>query len=294
MIWEYEISDDDKEFIEKNSKSIEIKLNGNRPYFVEDYKNQLGGRDCYFSEVNERRCGVAFACIKNDTISNPYNRTNGLNKRYQIHSKPSGFPKSKEENTVNGKSIFQRCHLIGYYLFKKREDKGIENANLKKIFTGTRFMNNVMFYYEKKIYEYVYETENHVLYRVAPYFKESNKRDNLVFGVQMEAMFINGNGNEDEDLSFSVFVYNKQPDILFDYGSGEILKDESINLIEKRSKINRKYIINKKSKRFHLECCASVGSIDKEKRQEFCGKREDLNNLEFKCYPCEICDSGTK
>ena len=55
MIWEYEINDDDKEFIEKNSKSIEIKLNGNRPYFIEDYKNQLGGRDYYFSEVNERR-----------------------------------------------------------------------------------------------------------------------------------------------------------------------------------------------------------------------------------------------
>jgi DNA-entry nuclease len=294
MIWEYEINDDDKEFIEKNSKSIEIKLNGNRPYFIEDYKNQLGGRDYYFSEVNERRCGVAFACIKNDTISNPYNRTNSLNKRYQIHSKPSGFPKSKEENTVNKKLIFQRCHLIGYNLYKIRNDKGEENANLKKIFTGTRFMNNVMYYYEKRIYNYVYNTENKVLYRVTPYFKESNKRDKLVFGVQMEAMFINENGNEDEDLSFNVFVYNKQPDILFEYGTGEILKDESINLIEKMSKIDRKYIINKKSKRFHLECCASVGSIDKEKMQEFCGKREELNNLEFKCYPCKICDSGTK
>ena len=146
MIWEYEISDEDKEFIEKNSKSIDIKLNGNRPYFIEDYKNQLGGNNYYFSEVNERRCGVAFAWIKSDTISNPYNRSNSLDKRHQIHSKPSGFPELKEDNTVNDRLIFQRCHLIGYNLYKIRNDKGEENANLKKIFTGTRFMNNVMFY----------------------------------------------------------------------------------------------------------------------------------------------------
>lgn len=205
MIWEYEISEQDRELIEKNSKLFVIKLNENRPAFTVDDEKQLEGRDYYFSELDERRCGVAFAHIKNNTLFNPHNRSNSPDQRPKIRSKPSGFPESKEENNVNGRLIFQRCHLIGYQLLKKRDDKGKENANLKKIFTGTRFMNNVMLYYEKKIYEYVHKTEKHVLYRVTPYFKDSDK---LVYGVQMEAMFINESGNEDKKSSFNVFVYN--------------------------------------------------------------------------------------
>ena len=114
MIWDYEISDKDKDFIKNNSKSITIKLNENRPYFVEDYKKQLGGKDYYFSELVEKRCGIAFAHIRNNTLSNPHNRSNSLDKRPKIHSKPSGFPESKEDNIVNEWLIFQRCHLVGY------------------------------------------------------------------------------------------------------------------------------------------------------------------------------------
>lgn len=284
MIWEYEISDDDKEFIKKNSKSIDIKLNGDRPYFIEDYKNQLGGRDYYFSELNERRCGVAFACIRNDTISNPHNRTNNLDKRHQIHSKPSGFPKSKEENTVNGRLIFQRCHLIGYHLYKIRNDKGEPNANLKNIFTGTRFMNNVMYYYEKKIYDYVYETEKNVLYRVTPYFKENDKHklDIFVSGVQMEAMFINENGNEDIDLSFNVFVYNMQPYIEFDYETGK-------DLSYKKPDNKCNYVIDKKKKKFHINGCASAWDFDNDRMDDSSEKtRKDLINDDY--HPCAICD----
>ena len=106
---------------------------------------------------------MAFARISKNTLSSK------SDKRPKMHCKPSGFPASKEENTVNGKLIFQRCHLIGFRLFKIRGDKD-ENANLKKVFTGTRFMNNVMFYYEQRIYKYVYHTKKSVLYRVTPKF----------------------------------------------------------------------------------------------------------------------------
>ena len=98
---------------------------------------------------------MAFARISKNTLSSK------SDKRPKMHCKPSGFPASKEENTVNGKLIFQRCHLIGFRLFKIRGDKD-ENANLKKVFTGTRFMNNLMLYYENKIHE----TEKTVLYRL--------------------------------------------------------------------------------------------------------------------------------
>lgn len=289
MIWEYEICDKDKGFIKNNSKSFTIELNENRPYFTQDYKEQLGGRDYYFSEMVERRCGVAFACIRNNTLSKPFNRLNspdGSDKRPKIHSKPSGFPESKKDNTVNNRLIFQRCHLVGYNLFKIRDDKGEENANLKKIFTGTRFMNNVMFYYEKKIYDYVDETENHVLYRVTPYFKKSDKHklDTLVYGVQMEAMFINESDNEDKGLSFNVFVYNKQPYIEFDYEIGK-------NLSYKITDIEYAYVIDKKKRTFHINGCASVLNFDKDRMEDSLEKtRKDLIRDGYR--PCAICDPG--
>lgn len=233
-----------------------IYLNKNQPIFIDDDEKQLEENFEPFSNSDERRCGVEFACISNNTLFYPDNP----DKRPKIHSKPSGFPESKEDNTVNDRLIFQRCHLIGYNLYKIRNDKGEENANLKKIFTGTRFMNNVMYYYEKKVYDYVYKTENNVLYRVTPYFKESEKHklDILVSGVQMEAMFINENGNEDIDLSFNVFVYNMQPYIEFDYETGK-------DLSYKKPDIKCNYAIDKKKRKFHINGCASVWDFDNDR-----------------------------
>lgn len=259
-----------------------IYLNRNQPIFTDDDEKQLEENFEPFSNSDERRCGVAFACISNNTLFDPDNP----DKRPKIHSKPSGFPESKEYNTVNDRLIFQRCHLIGYNLYKIRNDKGEENANLKKIFTGTRFMNNVMYYYEKKIYDYVYKTENNVLYRVTPYFKESDKHkfDILVSGIQMEAMFINENGNEDIDLSFNVFVYNMQPYIEFDYETGK-------DLSYKKPDIKCNYVIDKKKRKFHINGCASVWDFDNDRMDDFSEKtRKDLINDGY--HPCAICDPG--
>lgn len=185
--------------------------------------------------------------------------------------------------------------MIGYHLFAKSNDEDRENANLRRIITGTRFMNNEMLYFENKIADYVKkDKERKVYYRVTPYFGTANK---VAYGVQLEAKFIDKNGNEDRDSSFNIFVYNKQPDIRFMYETGEILKDESMIFSEEMSKKDRNYIINKRSKKFHLEYCASVWYIDKERRQEIRGKREALfneGNTKFKCCPCEICDSSIK
>lgn len=278
MIWEYEISDKDKDFIKDNSKSFAIELNESRPYFTQEDIEQLGREDYYFSEVVERRCGVAFACITNNTLI-----TDGSDKRPKIHSKPSGFP----DNTVNERLIFQRCHLIGYNLFKIRYDKGKENANLKKIFTGTRFMNNVMFYYEQKIHEYVHKTEKHVLYRVTPYFKNDklDHYDKLVSGVQMEAMFINESGNEDIKLSFNVFVYNKQPFFELDYKTGE-------NLLYKRPDMECDYVVDKKKRKFHVNGCTSILDFDDDRDDDRIDHslkmtRKDLMGDGYR--PCGIC-----
>ena len=293
----HEISEENidtiKEYIDQKENfacdKFEIVLNDNKPDFTDDDKKQFEGRNHYFSKLDEGRCGVAFACISKNTLSS------SSDKRPKIKAKLKGFPETEEKNTINGRLIFQQCHLIGYHLFAKSHDNDKKDANLKRIFTGTRFMNHEMFYYENKIANYVKKDKKRkVYYRVTPYFEVKTE---VAYGVQLEAKFIDKNGNEVKNLSFNVFVYNKQPDIRIEYKTGEILKDKSTSLSEEMARKKLNYIINKRSKRFHLEYCASVRFIDEERKQEFSGKREDLkngNNIKFKCCPCEICDSGIK
>lgn len=156
-----------------------------------------------------------------------------------------------------------------------------ENANKINLFTGTRFMNHEMLYYENMIAEYVRETGNNVLYRVTPYFEGDDNE--LVRGVQIEAKSINN--KDTKGLSFNIFVYNKQPCIKFDYKTGEICKNRSIELSEKMLKTKRKYIINEKKKKYHLEGCASVYGI--KSINEVIGKGEGL--IQSKYCPCGIC-----
>ena len=121
--------------------------------------------------------------------------------------KPSGWHTIKYD-IVSGKYLYNRCHLIGYQLTG-------ENANEKNLITCTRYMNaTTMLDFENEVAAYIDETNNHVLYRVTPYFEG----DNLVAtGVQMEAYSVEDNG----ELQFNVFIYNVQPGIVIDYATGD-------------------------------------------------------------------------
>ena len=89
----------------------------------------------------------------------------------------SGWHTVKYDN-VDGKYLYNRCHLIGYQLTA-------ENANEKNLITGTRYLNvEGMLPFENMVADYVEETDNHVLYRVTPIF---NGKNLLASGVQMEA-----------------------------------------------------------------------------------------------------------
>lgn len=280
--WEYKISSEDKKYIKNHDNPDEfiIKLNGNIPYLVDDNKKQLEGNVNPFSDLDSlNRCGVAFACISNKTLSE------GQGNRPSIKSKPTGIF-SKEENFINGKYIFQRCHLIGHQLLQKKNDKrnidkkNNENVNKINLFIGTRLMNHGMRYFENLVADHVRETGNCVLYRVTPYFEGSNK---LVYGVRMEAKSINN--KDTKGLLFNVFVYNKQPCVKFKYETGEILTDESKDLSKKMLKTKQKYVINEKNNRFHIENCASVYDIKSQKKVT--QKGEDL--IQEKKCPCGIC-----
>ncbi|MBD5526771.1 MAG: hypothetical protein HDR04_20705 [Lachnospiraceae bacterium] len=282
MEYTYKISSENKAVIQEYINSQEhidpdkfvIELNDNVPAFTDD-EEQLEERGYYFSELDKGRCGVALARISKSTCSQPQDE------RTTITCKITGFP-TKEEND-DEHLVFQRCHLIGYQLFAKGNDKeDNENANKKNLITGTRFMNNVMLYREKMIADYVDGTENYVLYRVTPYFKGSN---DVAYGVQMEAKFINEQNEEDKTLSFNIFVYNIQPGIIFDYKTGKISSEESIDLSRKMLKTKRKYVINEKNQKFHIESCASVYDI--KSKNEVTKKGEEL--IHGKYCPCEIC-----
>ena len=98
--------------------------------------------------------------------------------------KPSGWHTVKYD-CVDGKYLYNRCHLIGFQLTA-------ENANTKNLITGTRYLNvEGMLPFENMVADYIKETGNHVLYRVTPIYEGDNL---VVSGVQMEAKSVEDNG----------------------------------------------------------------------------------------------------
>ncbi len=152
------------------------------------------------------RCGVAFANISKDLMPTEERGSIGM-------IKPSGWHTVKYD-IVDGKYLYNRCHLIGYQLTG-------ENANEKNLITCTRETNTgVMLEYENKVAEYIKKTNNHVLYRVTPIYEDTNL---VASGIQMEALSVEDNG---KGIKFNIYVYNVQDGIEIDYKTGESkLKD---------------------------------------------------------------------
>lgn len=193
------------DFIEDFSGDPYIEVNSNRPFFKNDEIDVIEFEK-YKKLDKLGRCGTAFACIGIDLMP--------TEKRGKIGSvKPSGWQTVKYKN-VDGKYLYNRCHLIGYQLTG-------ENANERNLITGTRYMNvEGMLPFENMIADYVKETENHVLYRVTPVFVG----DNLVsHGVLMEAYSVEDEG---EGITFCVFAYNVQPGISINYKNGKSKLDK--------------------------------------------------------------------
>jgi len=135
-------------------------------------------------------------------------------KRGSISSvKPSGWH-SVEYDTVEGKSLYNRCHLIGFQLAG-------ENANEKNLITGTRYLNVTgMLPFENDVADYVQRTDNHVLYRVTPVFVGTEL---VARWVQMEAYSVEDAG---DGVCFNIFAYNVQPGVVIDYATGESWLEE--------------------------------------------------------------------
>ena len=240
-------------------------LDDNRPAFSKKDRERTDAFETY-SDLDELgRCGVAYANICKELMPTEERGAIGM-------VKPTGWHTVKYDN-VEGKYLYNRCHLIGYQLAG-------ENANEKNLITGTRYLNVTgMLKFEDQVADYVNETNHHVLYRVTPVFEG----DNLVAsGVEMEAYSVEDKG---EGVSFHVFLYNVQPGITIDYATGESWLYDSKTTEDNENTLN--YVLNTNTHKFHKENCESVRDIAGSNKEVYTGNREDLINMGYE--PCKRC-----
>ena len=215
------------------------------------------------------RCGVAVACVGQNLMPTEERGSIG-----QV--KPSGWQTVKYDS-VDGKYLYNRCHLIGYQLSG-------ENANTQNLITGTRALNmDGMLPFENMVADYVKETDNHVLYRVTPVFQGA---DLVASGVLMEGYSVEDEG---AGICFCIYAYNVQPGITIDYASGEswetTASDAAANSGAQPAAEAQTYVLNNNSKKFHDPGCRSIANM--KAPQEITTDRQTLIDQGYS--PCGIC-----
>lgn len=251
------------------SGSPYVELDGNQPGFSLEERT-TDSFETYSTLDALGRCGPAYACIGQDLMP-----TEDRESISSVH--PTGWVQA-EYSFVDGGSLYNRCHLIGFQLTG-------ENANEENLITGTRYMNvEGMLPFENMVADYIKETGNHVLYRAIPIFEGENL---VASGVVMEAFSVEDEG---EGVCFHVYVYNVQPGVEIDYATGESWEtgDSASSALESQAEEQETdYVLNTSSKKFHLPDCPSVDSMSGKNRQEYHGTREELIAQGYE--PCGSC-----
>lgn len=292
-----------------------IAVNNNVPYFTPE-EMSTSSYETYGVLDDLGRCTTCVASVGKDLMP--------TEERGNIGSvKPTGWHTVKYD-FVDGKYLYNRCHLIGYQLTA-------ENANEKNLITGTRYLNiEGMLPFENMVADYVKETGNHVMYRVTPIFSGDNL---LADGVLMEGKSVEDDG---DGVLFCVFAYNVQPGVIIDYATGDSSADTNYiaeknqnsqgtqNSKNTQSSGNTKntgnsqesqdaqssentqntgnteesqgtqdtqtatYILNTNTHKFHKPGCGNVKTIKEENYAEFTGSREELIASGYE--PCKNCN----
>lgn len=254
----------DQEEVPAYSGEPYVELDGNDPDFAEEELTEESFEE--YSQLDQLgRCGTAVACVGQDLM--PQEDRGDIS---QV--KPTGWHSVRYEN-VEGGSLYNRCHLIGYQLTA-------ENANEENLITGTRYMNvEGMLPFENMVADYIKETGNHVQYRVTPVYQGENL---VASGVQMEARSVEDQG---EGVSYNVYVYNVQPGIEIDYATGDSW--ETSGAEEGTNQEIQEYILNTNTKKIHRPTCSSVENMKEENCQDFTGTKEELLAQGYE--PCGNC-----
>ena len=264
-------------------------VNGNVPYFTAAELTTTSF-ETYSDLDTLGRCGVTYACIGQDLMPTKERGSIGM-------VKPTGWHTVRYDDLVDGKYLYNRCHLIGYQLTG-------ENANTQNLITGTRYLNiEGMLPFENMVADYIQETNNHVLYRVTPIFEGNNL---LANGVLMEGYSVEDKG---AGVSYCVFAYNVQPGIEIDYATGESkLADGAQQEEQKTATVTptpspepekqepvtgseasqADYILNTNTKKFHYPTCSCVNDMKEKNKQEFFGTRDEaISNGYSPCGRCK-------
>ena len=242
-----------------------VELNGNVPEFSESEKTYSESFEEYGKLDSLGRCTYAVSCIGKDLMP--------TEKRGSIGSvKPSGWHISKYD-FVDGKYLYNRCHLIGYQLTA-------ENANERNLITGTRYLNvEGMLPFENDVADYIEITNNHVYYKVTPIFEGNNLVAN---GVQMQAYSVEDNG---QGISFNVYCYNVQPGVAIDYATGD---NQAVASSSSDEADKKTYIVNTKTKKFHNPDCEGVKKMSSSNKKKYKGTRDSLISNGYS--PCQKCN----
>ena len=260
------------------------------------------------------RTGMGMACLGQETL--PVQARGEIGEIY-----PSGWQTIRYDDLIDDRYLYNRSHVIGYQLCG-------DNATPENLFTGTRYLNSEsMLFFEDKISFYLNQsTNNHVLYRVTPVYKEN---DLVATGVQMEAYSVEDQGS---GVCFNVFAYNIQPGVQIDYATGESWLDPAYDpsaivsaaqamgitagtsfqiipdgqstatemtrtapqeelpfVMEEADPSNTvTYVLNTNTKKFHYPYCSSVDEMKEKNKQYFEGSRDEAVAMGY--VPCKRCN----
>lgn len=139
-------------------------------------------------------------------------------------------PTAWHSNRENGTQIYNRGHLIAYSVSAGIDQDGNYNPdnqsgdqnNPKNLFTQTAFSNQkIQTIFEGKVRNAL-KQGNKVIFQATPIFRGNEL---MARGINLQAISLNNN------LDFNVYIYNVQPDYVFDYNNG-------------RAKIDRNMVVN--------------------------------------------------
>lgn len=134
--------------------------------------------------------------------------------RKRQYFEPTGW----HHNRPNAE-IYNRGHLIAYSLSRginaqgnySNNKKGGDQNNPKNLFTQTAYSNQkIQTIFENKV-RYALLSGKKVIYQATPIFRQNEL---MARGINLQAI------STDRTLNFNVYIFNIQPNFIFDYQSG--------------------------------------------------------------------------
>ena len=245
------------------------------------------------------RCGACMMMAGPETLPTA--------KRKSISSiKPTGWVQNRYPELIRDSegALYRRSHMLMFAF------SGL-NATEENLVTGTHTMNTVgMQKDETTVLEYIRNTGHHVIYRCTPFFEGDEL---LARGVLVEALSL-----EDDVISICTYCYNVEPGIEIDYATGENHLTEAVERSIEQAKaeeasepeeadeqaeeeaseeltrsrenssVERDYICNTNTKKFHYPDCRSVDQMKEKNKLERTCTREELINEGYS--PCGNCN----